>query len=314
MNTYLISSFSYHLLAEEIKKITKDDSNIVNYDLDEDELSDILEDASYVSLFDEKKYIVVNNANIFSSEKISEEITNKILKYLENNNPNIILIFTLSKPLGEAKPLVKEFRKKATVIVIEPFTTRDLITRINEILKENEKKMSMLSINYIIDSCQLNYDAILNELTKMFIYLDNKDQISDDEVKKIVSKYSETNNFKFGDAVVDKNIVQAFNLLEELQINNVDPLMLIGLLASKYRTLLGVNLLMQENKNDTEIASELGVKPYPVKLARNKSFMYTISDLEDNLVFLSELDVKIKMGTLEGYKALEMFILTIGEV
>ena len=58
----LISCTSYRILEEEIKKIVKDnpyttiDNNIVS-------LEEIIEEASYQSLFDEEKYIVIKKTN-----------------------------------------------------------------------------------------------------------------------------------------------------------------------------------------------------------------------------------------------------------
>lgn len=311
MNAYLINGNSFYLLKDEINKIIKNQTNITNYDLEDDLLSDILEDASYVSLFDETKYLIINNANIFSSEKTKEEDITLLLKYLDNSNPNTTLIFTLLKPLDERKKLVKLFKEKYSVKTIKDLNENDLVNKINDILKLNEKKMSILSIHYLIDSCHNNYDIIINELNKIIIYLNNKTEITDNEVKEIVSKYTEIDNFKFSDAIINKNMIKAFSILEELQNNNVDAIMLIGLLASQYRTILGVLILNNENKSDSEIASILEIHPYRVKMAKEKSYYFTIELLKEHLCFLAELDAKIKKGLLEGYKALEMFILTI---
>ena len=62
------------LINKEINKIIKDnnisDFNISNYDLSEFSLQDIIDDALTVSLFDEKKAIIVNNAYIFTGTAV----------------------------------------------------------------------------------------------------------------------------------------------------------------------------------------------------------------------------------------------------
>ena len=74
-NVYLISSNSFHLMEEELKKILKDNP-YTSFDLNAVDLDDVLEEASYFSLFDDKKYMVVKNAQIFgaSKRKSKEEI------------------------------------------------------------------------------------------------------------------------------------------------------------------------------------------------------------------------------------------------
>ena len=67
---YIIKSDSYRLLKNELNKLTKDidKDNIIYYDLSIDSLKDILNNANYVSLFDDKKAIIVYNANIFGTK------------------------------------------------------------------------------------------------------------------------------------------------------------------------------------------------------------------------------------------------------
>jgi DNA polymerase III delta subunit len=67
-NIYLICGNSYRLLEEELNKIIKDNP-YTSFDLNIDELDNVLEEASYFSLFDDKKYLVVKNANIFGASK-----------------------------------------------------------------------------------------------------------------------------------------------------------------------------------------------------------------------------------------------------
>ena len=71
-NVYLISSNSFHLMEEELKKILKDNP-YTSFDLNAVELDDVLEEASYFSLFDDKKYMVVKNAQIFGASKIKSK-------------------------------------------------------------------------------------------------------------------------------------------------------------------------------------------------------------------------------------------------
>ena len=65
MNIYLITSDSIRLIDEELKKILKKEKNIETFDLNSVELEDILIEAQYVSMFNDKRAIVVKNANIW---------------------------------------------------------------------------------------------------------------------------------------------------------------------------------------------------------------------------------------------------------
>ena len=68
MKIALISVDSYRLIEEEIKKIIKDEPYIF-YNLNEVKLSDVIEQASYNSMFEEKKNIIVYNADLFGTKR-----------------------------------------------------------------------------------------------------------------------------------------------------------------------------------------------------------------------------------------------------
>ena len=61
MNAVLISSESRMLIKEQIDEIISSSQNIINYDLDNCSIEDIINEASYINLIEEQKYIIVNN-------------------------------------------------------------------------------------------------------------------------------------------------------------------------------------------------------------------------------------------------------------
>ena len=67
---YIIKSDYYRLIKEKINELTcginKD--NITIFDLEIDELNTILEECNYVSLFEDKKAIIVYNSYIFNTK------------------------------------------------------------------------------------------------------------------------------------------------------------------------------------------------------------------------------------------------------
>ena len=69
MQVKLITSDSKVLLDKKIKEIIGKSEVVIKYNMEECSLADILEEASYVSLFDEMKYVVVKNADIFGKKR-----------------------------------------------------------------------------------------------------------------------------------------------------------------------------------------------------------------------------------------------------
>lgn len=306
MNTYLIYSNSYHELNEEVNKITKDNSNIIKYDLTSDDLINILEEASYASFLGDK-YIVISNSNILFE---NEDNYSKLEKYFLNPG-DAFLIFTSNNPYDERKKLFKLFKEKARIIIKKPLTEKEIVNLVNKIIKENKKNISLSSVNRIVELCQSNYDLILQELNKLFIYFDKEVNIPDDKINEIVSNNIVINNFKFSDAVISKNMAKSFTYFDELKNNKEDVSLLVGLLASQYRLIYTAKIHNKNGLNKDEITNELKIHPYRVELALNNSYNYTESELEDKIKSLAKLDLDIKSGNIDSYAGLEMFLLDI---
>ena len=119
---YLLFGKQRYLIEKEIDKIILD-NNITNlntsrYNLETDELKYILEDAEMLSLFDEKKLIIVDNSYIFSTIKRKKDIdTTDFEKYLLNPNPQTILVFISNdENINNIKKIVKTIKKNGKVI------------------------------------------------------------------------------------------------------------------------------------------------------------------------------------------------------
>ncbi len=314
-NIYLISSNSIHLIEDEIKKIVKDNP-YTTFDLNNVLIDDVLEEASYFSLFDEIKYIVCKNANIFGSSKknSSEESTSKkdsrLIKYLEDSNPNTVLIFTINGKVDSKKKIVKTIKDRYELIEIPDLKPKEMFNKINELLKKDNYKIDSDTLYYIINNSLNNYDLIINEIDKIKLYYQDKKEIKYDDVINIVSKNLEDNNFKFIEVVMNKNIKEAFKMYDDLMVQKVEPIMLMVMIAKEIRNTLLTK--MMSNRSRSEIMKILGYN-YDFQLDKviNYTRMYTVKELEDYLVLISDFDYKIKRGKITNKLALQMLILQI---
>ena len=99
---YLLYGTINYLINKEITKIIKENNieeiNVNKYDLNNTYLNDIVNDASSMSLFDDKKIIIVNNSYIFTgtTKKVLEQNIEILENYLNNLNENTILIFIVN--------------------------------------------------------------------------------------------------------------------------------------------------------------------------------------------------------------------------
>ena len=117
--------------------------------------------------------------------------------------------------------------------------------------------------------------------------------------------------YKFNVKFRDKNIKEAFRIFDDLMIQKVEPIMLLSMFAKEIRNILIVKKIYK-NTDKKNIMSILGFKSdFQLEKILRRYDKYKIGELEHLLVYLCDMDLKVKTGRIGNKLALEMFIMEI---
>ncbi len=311
MNAYLIYGKSNVINNECINRIVKNGLNIVNYDLNDCDLENIIEEAATFSLFDNQKYIIVKNSNIFNTGKTEEKKINKLIKYLDNPNEASTLIFVTNKPLDERKKIVKYFRANCQVIQNKDLQENDLLKKVQNEFIDAGYKISNFGLQYIIKSCLNNYDIISQEIKKIILYKMDDKEITDDDILNLVAINYDDNIFNFTNAVIKKNIKDSFSIFEDLKKLKIEPIILLVVLEKQYRLMYQTKVLNSYGKTNNEIGNILNENPNVIWHALQNGFNYSCDELLDKIDSLANLDYDIKSGKIDKFIGFYLFLLNV---
>lgn len=310
-NNYLIYGVDKYLIDKEIDKIIKknkiDNNSIIRYSLNEDSIDNILEDVNTFNLFSDTKLIIVNDANIFTSS--NDILTDKIINYLNNYNDKSYLVFTLlSDKIDNRKKITKVMSDKGNVIDLNK---KDVDTNyIISYLKENGYQINMSDARMILNKVGNNLFSINNELDKLMLFKLEDKVIDKNSIDLLINENIDSSLFALVDSITNKDKNKMLKLYHECLLES-DPIMIINMLANKYILLYQVKRLISDGYSDDKIAKELEVHPYPVKLARNMCYSYSVKEILDIILKLANLDKDIKLGNVNGEVGLEFLLLSI---
>ena len=310
---YLLYGLEKYLIDKKIKDILVENNidsiNTNSYDLNVDLLSNIIDDCMTISLFSEKKAIIVYNSNIFTAKKNSiEQDTNVLEGYLSNINPDTILIFVLyEEKLDERKKIVKTLKKYAN---IKNFSN-DI--NINNLVKDmfNGYQISNSTINLFIDRVGKNLSILSQEANKIITYKNNDTNIIDSDIINLTNKSFDVDIFALVEAIVSKDKSKALNIYYEMLKYNEEPIKIIVMLANQFRIIYQSKEMYKKGYTESDIATTLEIHPYRIKLALNKAKEYSNKSLLNYLKKLSDLDVGIKTGNINKEIGLELFIINL---
>ena len=303
---YLLYGTKDFSIEEEIKKISKDidEMNISKYDLNNDMLSLVLEDAKTISLFGDKKLVIAENANMFtgSTSKDSELIE----EYLNHINENTILILTVhNDKLDTRKKITKQVKKVGKVLEFND--DLDMTSLVRRLFKDYN--IDYKTIKLFLDRVGNNPLIIQSEINKIKIYKGNDRNITDEDILNLTVKLIEIDIFKLIDYIIKKDKEKALELYYEMLKMNEEPIKIIVILANQFRIMYQSKELLKKGYSEKDIAATLKIHPYRVKLAIQNSRSYTSETLLKYLNDLADIDIGIKTGTLNKDLALELFIL-----
>ena len=308
---YLLYGSNKFLIDKEIDKIIKkskiDSINISNYDLDNDSIKNIIEDADTTSLFSDNKLIIIDNCSIFNRGKTIDNI-DLLEAYLNNSNPSTNIIFINHNDTVDGTKKITKAIKKNGVVKDFPDTKN-----IDSIVKDmfEDYKIDYSLINLIIKKVGNNLDILEQEVEKLKIYKIDDKIITKEDIDNLVSENVSVDIFKFVDDIINKNKKEALNAYKKLLIINEEPIKLISLIASKFRLMYQANVLSKKGYTEKQIAEILKVHPYPVKLALQTGYKYNPKLLLKYINDLADLDIGIKSGEKDKDSSLELFILSL---
>ena len=177
-------------------------------------------------------------------------------------------------------------------------------------LKENGYQINISEARMILNKIGNNLSSINNELDKLMLYKLEDKIIDKNSINLLINENIDSSLFALVDSITNKDKNKMLRLYHECLLES-DPIMIINMLANKYILLYQVKRLISDGYSDDRIAKELEVHPYPVKLARNMCYSYSVKEILDIILKLANLDKDIKLGNVNGEVGLEFLLLSI---
>ena len=314
MNTFLIVSETIYNINKKLKELTYGIPNIVKFNLDENTMDEVLQEASYFSMFDDKKCVIVKNSKLFGTSKSSDsnkskENADKLIKYLENENKNTKLIFIYNGKCDSKKKIYNLIKDNGNLYLYNHMTKTEMKNELYKIVMENKYKIDDKSLWYIINNTQANFDICVNELNKIMTYYGKPCEIKYNDVINLTSKSIEDNNFKLVDSIINRDLENSLILLKDLKILKVEPNIIISLLYREFKLMLSISLYEKNKYSIKDILNELGLAEWQYTKIKNNIRNYNIRELKEEINKLSKIDYKLKSGLINKDLVLINYIL-----
>lgn len=246
----------------------------------------------------------------------------ELLNQLQRTIPQIpesthFLLTTSKKPDARIKStkLINKYAKVVEFSLISPWQTEILVKKVEEVAREKQVKLTSSAIK-ILANCVGNDSCLLwQELEKLSIYQgENKEPISEEIVTKLVN-ISTQNSLQLAQAILERNIPYALELVTNLINLNEPSLRIVATLVGQFRTWAIIKTMIESGeKDEKKIADSADISnPKRIYFLKQEIKNITGKQLLSSLPILLELEASLKLGA-EPLNALETKVIELCNV
>lgn len=312
---YLIYGEEEALIQETLRKIEMALSTTayekISFDLEQQPVEQLLEEADTFPFLVDKKLIIGHSAAFLqgTEQKISHAL-DYTMEWLKNPSPTAIVVFIVySEKLDKRKKITKAMLKDTVVVETLPLTGKDLLVTLQQHASKNSYELTREAGILLIQKIGEHLQQLLNDLDKVMTYCGEEDVITPQHIEEVITESKEEDVFELTNAFVKGDVQKALQIYQDLLSFGNDPIMLTSLIAGQIRLTLYARGYMKKGLRDQEIAREMGVHPYRIKLASGAFRGVSETQLLEKLSLLAEVDYQLKSSSIKRDQILELFLL-----
>lgn len=315
---YLIvgeESFYFDETMRIVKSLNREEeSEILMFDLDEQPIDFVIDEADTIPFFSERKFIIAKNASFLKAAEKGKEKIDHDLKRLENwlahpSDTAVTIFVAPYEKLDERKKVTKLMKEKSVYLQAETPQNNDLLAWVKSEASRYGKVIDSEAVNKLVEMVGSNMLQLRQEIEKMSLYLGEEKEIRVRLVEDLVAKTLEHDAFKMLSAYLEHKPKETLEIYHDLLRQKEEPIKLVGLLASNIRTMSNVFYLLQKGYHPQQIAKQLKIHPYRVKLIAEQRNKPSNERLMQALYKLADIDVQLKSVSGNRERILEMFLI-----
>ncbi len=255
-----------------------------------------------------KNVIVVRGTSLLRSKKkesneedeIGDKGDDHLLELIANMPDYVHVILSTTDKVDKRRKLFKMIEKYGAAVEVSHLKVKDVRGWLTAKLAELNKKMSTDAMEYFLGIVSMMPKVSLgflhNELEKAALFTANKAVISKQDLSEIMSAIPEISVFSMIDAVSQKQVGKALQLIGEQLHAGEHPLKLISLLVRQVRMMWQMKEMLTEGYGSREIADKLGLVPFIAEKMIKQSRDFTLQTLKETMMALATADHHLKSG------------------
>ncbi len=234
------------------------DFNETEFSLDiSDNIKSALSAAEQLPMMAAKRVIRITDVRVSTSamrDTLKEDAEPILTEYLKNPSPSTVVIFVADELNGTRK-LSKLLTSNSLAVEFERLNNDGLQKWASDHLRDLGSEADTQTIRYLVSMAGNDVRRLTNEVEKLSAAALPDKLITRELIDALVPNSRELTNFGLTDNLVAGRNAEAIRALQKILDDGMEPLALLGLIASNYRRLLIAKEMMARGASRSDVIS-----------------------------------------------------------
>lgn len=274
----------------------------------------ITDAAETMPMMCEKRIVTVRDwAPLMSGKSRNEEQeVARMQKWLENSAPGCVLVFYMRQSADGKKKLTATLRKRAAAVDFEFLSDAELSKWCNRRLKDQGKRINARALNTLTFMAGRELTRLIGELDKLCAYLGERGEITEDDVRAIVSASLEYNVFELMNHLLAGDMLKAQQTVNSLMQGGQNPIGILAMLTRQIRQMTHMKCALDAGEPAQAVQERLKMHPYAAKQTARQVARLSQAWLKALYETCVENDFAVKSGRMRDQDALNALLFRIG--
>lgn len=299
--TYLRDQAAGAIADEALRDTLLREFNDSSFSMTTDDARDVVAAAEQLPMMSSRRVVRVKN---FGRLREAEE--EMLLGYLERPVESSVMIF-IGDDIDKRKKLAKTLMSLAA-FEFTPLKPAELQTWIKSHLQRIKADIDMRGMQRILELVASDLHTLRNELNKLAAAALPSGHITIELVNQLVGRSREHMNWELTDHIVSRNRGAALRTLKDLLDDQVEPVMLIGLIGGTYRRMALAKELLSQGCPPGQIFSEVRMPSFKQSAYLSMLGRLDSKNLARGLERIAQADLAIKTSKATPRMQVEMLV------
>lgn len=269
---------------------------------------EILRTLQSVPVMSDRVMVVVKNSGIF--DNASAKGFSRLAEELKALPEYMCVVFTEKEFNRKKEKNLEVFKPGGGIVRFNYLTPKQLELWLEKLFENDGKRILARELTEIVSRCGHSMANVYNEYCKLIGFVGEREQITAEDVERVVSKSVDARIFDVIDNIAESRTARVFEEMKALSAAGENPSVIMSLLTGRMAELLMVKQLSAERLDAKKMYEYFEPKrpPFVVNKLLEQSRRFGEDYLKRMTLKGLEYTSEVREGRLDKWAAVEMYI------